>query len=395
MSRRFGRLRQPAHRLGERRRGRGNDGHSLGRLHHPLRLLLHIPHRLVQLRLAHRLRLRPNKMGLPLHMPKTAGVLPIINQLIQLRIAHKTTLHPQRRRRIGVLEQHIPRPQQPFRPRRIQHHAAIRARGHRKRNTSGEIGLDKTRNHIHRRPLRGQNHMNPRRPRHLRQPGNTPLRILGSQHHQIRQLINNNDNIGQLALPLLGLLAIIIHNVTRPRLGKRPVTGIHLPQRPLERAHHPLHIHHHGGGQMGDAVITRQLHPFGVYHHQLQLFGAVLEQQTGNNRVHADRFARTRRPRHQHVGHFGQIHRHCVPRHILPQPNGQGGFFGNFLERLRLHHIPQGDQRLLLVGHFDAHIPLARHRSLHPHRASGKSQGQVIGQAGNFTHLDLGFFAVA
>ena len=119
------------------------------------------------------------------------------HQRINLLIAGQTALHPHRRAGIGRQIEHVPSAEQIFRPRAIQHHPRIDARSNGKRNPRGEIGLDKTRNHIGRRPLRGHNQVNPRGPRHLRQPAQRRLHISPKLHHQIGQLIHQHHNIGQ------------------------------------------------------------------------------------------------------------------------------------------------------------------------------------------------------
>ena len=64
--------------------------------------------------------------------------------------------------------------------------------GDLKRDARRKIGFDQTGDDIHRRPLRGENQMNPGRSGFLRQPGNVFLDIPPDRHHQIRQLVDNN-----------------------------------------------------------------------------------------------------------------------------------------------------------------------------------------------------------
>ncbi len=61
----------------------------------------------------------------------------------------------------------------------------------------GEVGLDHTGDHIHRRSLSGKDQVNASCPRHLGQPGDGVLHLPGRDEHQISQLVNDDDYIWQ------------------------------------------------------------------------------------------------------------------------------------------------------------------------------------------------------
>ena len=68
----------------------------------------------------------------------------------------------------------------------------------------------------------------------------------------------------------------------------------------------------------------------------------------------------------------------AVPDTSLPQAQPQVAL--ELVEVVRLHHVAQRHQRGLAVGHFDAHVALARHGRLDAHRVRRERQGQVVGQ---------------
>ena len=59
-----------------------------------------------------------------------------------------------------------------------------------------DVGLDQSGDDIHRRPLRGEHQVNSRRPRLLRDPGDELIDLLPDDHHQVRELVDDDDHHG-------------------------------------------------------------------------------------------------------------------------------------------------------------------------------------------------------
>ncbi len=118
-----------------------------------------------------------------------------------------------------------------------------------------------------------------------------------------------------------------------------------------------------------------------------------MQQQAGDETVDAHRLTGAGRAGDEQVGHGRQIGHDGLPGHVLPQPDAQrrahAAIFG------RLHYVAQRDEGLGAVGHFDAHVPLAGHGGLDANGAGGQGQRQIVGQAGDLAHLDLGALAAA
>ena len=72
-------------------------------------------------------------------------------------------------------------------------------RRHAERNARRQVGLDDAGDHVHRRPLRRQNQMDADRARHLRQARDGLLDFVARHHHQVRQLVDDDDDAGQRA----------------------------------------------------------------------------------------------------------------------------------------------------------------------------------------------------
>ena len=97
----------------------------------------------------------------------------------------------------GRQEQHVSVAQEPLGANSIENRAGVDTRGDLKRKAGGEIGLNQAGDHINRRPLRGQDQMNARGPPHLGQAGDRLLDLPTDGEHEVSQLIDYNNEIGQ------------------------------------------------------------------------------------------------------------------------------------------------------------------------------------------------------
>lgn len=118
-------------------------------------------------------------------------------------------------------EQHIAVAQQLLRPAGVQDGAGVHRRRHGQRQAGGNVGLDEAGDDIHRGALGGDDHMHPRRPGHLSQAYDGILHLAGRGHHQVGQLVDNDENKRQLfegvALAGQGVVGLEIPHVV---LGK-------------------------------------------------------------------------------------------------------------------------------------------------------------------------------
>ncbi len=140
--------------------------------------------------------------------------------------------------------------------------------GHSSRN----VRLDESRDDVHRRTLRGQNEVDSRGPRLLRQAADVVLHILRCGHHEIRQLIHHDDHVWK---PILGKgLGIVRLEMPHPGPGKHFVPALHFPDRPGKGMHCLFGIHDGRREDMGNPLVQRHLHPFRVDENETQLLRA-------------------------------------------------------------------------------------------------------------------------
>ena len=79
----------------------------------------------------------------------------------------------------------------------VQDGAGVDLGGNLERNPGREVGLDGTRNDIHRWTLGGNDQVNPYRTRQLGQACNRHFHFLASRHDQVGKFINHQYNKGQ------------------------------------------------------------------------------------------------------------------------------------------------------------------------------------------------------
>ena len=146
-------------------------------------------------------------------------------------------------------------------------------------------------------PLRGEDDVQAGGARHLGEALHRALDILAGDHHQVRHLVDDDDDVGQrleiellvlvdrlaavlvvtgvhgarelLALALgFGDACVVAVDVAHAELRHLLVALLHLAHRPLERHHRLLRIGDDGREQMRDAVVDGELQHFRIDHDQ-------------------------------------------------------------------------------------------------------------------------------
>ena len=314
-----------------------------------------------------------------------ASGLPVVGHGGDLRVGDETALNPLQLRHIRPHEQHIAATEQPFRTRRVENNAAIDLTGDGKGDTGGKVGLDQPRHNISTGALGCQDQVDASGARHLCQATNLALNVIGGGHHQVGQLVDNEDNVGQrrqrfLPLAALGGQGIIRIQVTHTHRLEELVTVIHLQEEPGQRTHHLIDFDDHLAQQMGNAVIALQLDHLGIDHDKAQRLRPITHEQADNNGIDTDGFTRPRRASDQHMGRTGNVHHNRRARGVTPQRHRQRtALFEGFAfdDAAHTHH------HFFSVWHFDAHIGAPRHRRFDAHRRHSQRQRQIISQAHN------------
>ena len=278
-------------------------------------------------------------------------------------------------------EQHIAAPQQFFGTAAVKDGTRVNLTGHRKGNTGRHIGLDDTRDNVNGRTLRSQHHMNTCRTRLLCQTADGIFYIMGCNHHQIRELVNDDDNRRHLILREVIVIALHIADTF---LRKLAVTLLHFLHRPVEHRSRFLGIGNHRHHQMRYAVIIGQLDHLGVHEDEFDFIRLGLKENTRYQRVNTHRLTGTRGTSHQQVRHLAQVGKNALSADIHAQAHRKFGFclvelgiFQNFTELYTFE---------FLVRNFDTNSALAGNL-LDTHGRGCQPQGNIVGQIGNLADL--------
>ncbi len=179
---------------------------------------------------------------------------------------------------IGIKE-HIATAKQFFSAAHVQYNARVHLRGHHKRNTRGDVGLDHAGDNINARALRGDNQMHARRARHLRQAADGIFHLAGGGHHKICQLVHHDDDIGQLLTALFFHHLVIAANIACTLGRKKVIAAEHLLNHAVERSGGVFGFGNHRYHQLRYAVVNLQFHHLRVNHNQADLIGRGVIQQ--------------------------------------------------------------------------------------------------------------------
>ena len=216
---------------------------------------------------------------------------------------------------------------------------------------------------------------------HLSHPTDGLLHLLGRHQHQVGQLVNDDDYLGHGVHPLLSLGPLVVGGeLPHPGLRKQAVPLHHLRHRPLEGAGGLLGVGHHRDQQMGDAVVSPQLHHLGVHHNQTEFLRGGFIEHTDEQGVNAHRLTRPCGAGNEHVGQLGAVPHDIVAADVLAHGEGHTGLVP--AESRGIQHLPNGYRDDNFVGHLNAHHrDFPRHWG-NPHAGDPQRQGHIVREVG-------------
>jgi hypothetical protein len=90
--------------------------------------------------------------------------------------------------------QHVALAEQLLRADLVEDGARVVARGGGEGDPAGEVRLDRPGQHVHARPLGGDDQVDADGAGHLRQPGDRFLDVAGRHHHQVGELVDDDQD---------------------------------------------------------------------------------------------------------------------------------------------------------------------------------------------------------
>ena len=164
-------------------------------------------------------------------------------------------------------------------------------------------------------------------PGHLGKPTDECLDIVGGHHHQVCELVDDDDDVGHGfevgAFACQGTVAVeVAHTV----FGKQFVAAFHLAHGPLEGGDDALDLGHDRCQEVWDAVVADQFDPFGVDHNELEVVWCMTHQQRANEAVDGHRLTAAGAAGDQEVGHTLHPGDNRHARYVLAQWQTEFGF---------------------------------------------------------------------
>ena len=221
---------------------------------------------------------------------------------------------------------------------------------------------------------------------HLSHAANALLHFLGGDHHQVGQLVDDNDHLGQSLFACGLAVLIVVFQIPDAHLGKQAVALEHLHHGPLQGSCGFLGVSHHRDIKMGYAIIDAQLHHLRVDHDELHLIRSGFIEQTEDQGVHAHGLTGAGGTGDKHVGKLCDIAHDALAADILAQSKAELGFCVYKLGRL--NDIPEIHSADDLVGHLDAYGGYLIRDGSDTHIDHTQGQRQVARQVGHPGELD-------
>ena len=137
---------------------------------------------------------------------------------------------------------------------------------------------------------------------------------------------------------------------------------------------------------MGDAVVRRQLHHFGVHHDKAHLIRRGFIQQADDQRVGTDGFTGAGGAGDQHMGQAGDVADDAVAPNVLAHGKGHGTGVGGELSGL--DHVPDPHGGHSLIGHLNAHGGDLAGNGRDTHAGGAQRQRDIVAEVGQLAELD-------
>ena len=133
-----------------------------------------------------------------------------------------------------------------------------------------DVRLDQPGDDLDRWALRGDDEVDAGGARELGDAGDRGLDLVGADHHQVGQLVDDDDDVRHPRLAGPQRL-VVAGDVAHAAAGELAVAALHRPDRPLQRVDGLVGVDDDLGQQVRDALVLRELDALGVDEDQLHL----------------------------------------------------------------------------------------------------------------------------
>ncbi len=292
------------------------------------------------------------------HVAGSALRAPEVDDRLDLRVAHERALDAGRLARVDRLIKHVSAAEQLLRAAGVEDDPAVDLRADSECDARRDVGLDKARDDVRRRALRGDDEVDADRAGELRDAADELLDLACRDHHEVGELVDDDDYIRQLARELLRGFVVVGGDVAHTFGREHLVAAVHFGHGPSQCGRGLVRLDEHRQGEVRQPVVVGELHSLGVDEQQTHVVGRDLEQQARDQSVDAHALALARRAGDEQVRHARQIADDRLAGDVVTERQRQ--FVRALAKRRRLHDLADRDQAGGFVRHLDTHRRLAR-----------------------------------
>ncbi len=182
----------------------------------------------------------------------------------------------------------------------------------------GDVRLDQPGDDVDRRTLGRDDEMDPHGSRHLRHAADRVLDVARRHHHQVRELVDHDDDERHVLELLLHArrdperavaeTLLVGVDVADADGGEQLVAHLHLADDPLQGLGGSLRMHDHRGEQVRHVAEMTELHTLRVDEDEPDVLGGRPREQRRDEGVHQRGLAGTGRSGDQQVRHLREVH---------------------------------------------------------------------------------------
>ena len=304
-------------------------------------------------------------------------------------LAHEAALDALGLAPLGFGEEHVAVAHELLGTGLVEDDARVYVGGDEQPDAVGDVRLDHARDDVARGALGCDDEVDAGGTCELGDAHDRILDVLARDHHEIGELVNDDDDEGHLVgmvAVFVGELALLDHLVVEADvLGTHSLEdlepALHFGDGPLQGACRLLGLGDWRDEEMRNAVVQGHLDALGVDEYHAHLCGRSAHEYGHDHGVEADRLARTGGAGDEEVRHLRKVDAYLLAVDILADGD---------LQRTGLaarKYVSEKHARAHLVGNLDAHERGAGNlRDAHGRR--GERKGYVVSEVGELGEAD-------
>ena len=302
----------------------------------------------------------------------------------------------------GLAEQQVAQSDEVFGAGRVQDDTAVDAASHIERDAVRDVRLDKARDDVGGRALRGHDKVDAGRARKLRDAADGEFHFFANVHHEVGKLVDDDDDVGQLiAQIVLGRLlpclfgglrgslprlhfGVVLPDVARAHFREHLQAALHLGNAPAERASCFFGLRDNGYVKVRDAVVRREFHALRIDHDEAHFGGRGAHEDGHDHGVDGHGFARAGGAADKQVRHLCQVGHDAVALDVFADGDLQRAGTGVFDDVAKQHGLARA------VRHLYAHVVRTGNRREDAHARRGQRQRDVVFKSGDAADAHAG-----